>query len=118
MRTYIYDKAGEYDVLLTVVKDNGDRSTIKRKIIINQEPRVLSISRSLSSATVGQNIDFALSQSISSIASYYWDFGNDTTSQLEAPTIAYSQPGNYRVQLRVRYTDGTTATAETMVRIE
>jgi gliding motility-associated-like protein len=33
--------------------------------------------------------------------SYEWDFGNNTTSTVYSPTVTYTEPGTYNVQLRV-----------------
>ena len=118
MQTYIYDRPGEYSVVLTLVKDDGAKSSIKRTIIVNTPPKNLSISRSLSSAQPDQSIDFSLSTTSSNIASYYWEFGDDTSSQEEAPSHSYNKTGEYNIHLRVRYVDGTTATASTSVKIE
>ena len=118
VQTYIYDRPGEYSVVLTIVKDDGTKASIKRTIIVNTPPKNLSISRSLSSAQPEQSIDFSLSTVSNNIASYYWEFGDDISSQEEAPSHSYNKTGEYNVLLRVRYVDGTTATASTNVKIE
>ncbi|MCB9804148.1 PKD domain-containing protein [Candidatus Peribacteria bacterium] len=118
VQTYIYDRPGEYSVVLTIVKDDGTKASIKRTIIVNTPPKNLSISRSLSSAPPEQSIDFNLSTVSNNIASYYWEFGDDISSQEEAPSHSYKKTGEYNVLLRVRYVDGTTATASTNVKIE
>lgn len=105
-------------MVLTIVKGDGTKASIKRTIIVNNPPKVLSISRSLSSAQPDQSIDFSLDTVSNNIASYYWEFGDDTTSQEEAPSHSYNKTGEYNILLRVRYVDGTTATASTNVKIE
>src|SRR5688572_9173149 len=36
-----------------------------------------------------------------------WDFGNGTLSNIQSPTVTYSDPGNYTVKMVVRNADGT-----------
>lgn len=118
VQTYIYDRPGEYSVVLTIVKDDGTKASIKRTVIVNTPPKTLSISRSLSSAQPDQSIDFSLNTVSNNIASYYWEFGDDISSQEESPSHSYNKAGEYNILLRVRYVDGTTATASTNVKIE
>lgn len=118
VQTYIYDRPGTYTLVLSIVKDNGEKASIQRVVFVNNPPKTLSISRSLSSAQPDQNIDFSLSTTPNNIASYYWEFGDDTSSQEEAPSHSYNKTWEYNVLLRVRYVDGTTATTSTNVKIE
>lgn len=45
-------------------------------------------------------------RSLDGIVSWYWDFGDNSTSTERNPTHKYAQPGNYTVTLTVREKDG------------
>ncbi len=44
---------------------------------------------------------FSFTPEDTTYSSYFWDFGNETTSTLMNPTVLYSQSGNYLVTLTV-----------------
>jgi PKD repeat protein len=48
-------------------------------------------------------------------AEYHWDFGNGTTSGLAEPMVVYSNPGNYKVSLKIRNENGSEAIEYTRV---
>ncbi|MDP2793540.1 MAG: PKD domain-containing protein [Sulfurisoma sp.] len=50
------------------------------------------------------------SSNYNDLLSYYWDFGNGTTSTASSPTAAYLQAGTYNVVLTVRNQLGQAAT--------
>lgn len=49
IQTIQYDNPGEYLVTLTVVKDDGSKDTVTRKIVIKDVPKALNINSSVSS---------------------------------------------------------------------
>ncbi|MFB0964784.1 MAG: PKD domain-containing protein [Patescibacteria group bacterium] len=49
VQTIRYENPGEYEVSLTVVKDDGSKDTTTRKIIIKDIPKSLKINTSVSS---------------------------------------------------------------------
>jgi PKD repeat protein len=113
VQTYRYDAPGEYTVTLTVVKDDGTKDSVSRKIVIKDLPKSLTINTSVSSGFVGKGIDFDAFGSVGQIDSYSWDFGDSTALSSETtPTHAYGSSGTYTVKLQVRYADGTLRNAE------
>jgi hypothetical protein len=52
------------------------------------------------------------------IVSWYWDFGDDMTSELQHPVHQYPQEGSYMVQLTVRDNDGLEETASQTVSVQ
>src|SRR5262249_11654351 len=51
------------------------------------------------------------------ITSYFWDFGDGTTSTLESPSHAYAQAGKYTVTLTLTNSQGYTNSAKTKATI-
>lgn len=55
-------------------------------------------------------------QTVDTIASYLWDFGDGATSTLQNPTHIYPLAGNYTISLTVTTVGGCTKTATNVVR--
>lgn len=53
IQTIRYDNPGEYEISLTVVKDDGSKDTVTRKIVIKDIPKTLKVNTSVSSGIVG-----------------------------------------------------------------
>ncbi len=113
VQTYRYDRDGEYEASLTVIRDDGTKDTAVRKIVLKSQPKTLSINTSVSTGTPGAGIDFDVFGSAGQIDSYAWDFGDSTPIATEpTPTHVYESSGKYLVKLQVRYADGTFRSAE------
>jgi hypothetical protein len=71
--------------------------------------------------SINENIMFNASQSISiegTITSYFWDFGDGTSSTEKTPTHNYQQKGEYIVTLNVTDSKGIQGTDTTYARIQ
>lgn len=84
---------------------------------VNQSPQV-SISASPTSGTSPLFVSFSSSASDPDgyIASYYWQFGDNTTSNSPSPTHTYSA-GSYQVYLTVTDNLGATASAGVQINV-
>ncbi|WP_135304754.1 PKD domain-containing protein [Haloarcula amylovorans] len=70
------------------------------------------------SLQVGEQATFEASASDDgSLASYEWNFGDDSTATGQSVSHAYSSPGDYTVQLTVTDDDGASTTATTTVSV-
>lgn len=74
IQTIRYDNPGEYEISLTVVKDDGSKDTVTRKIVIKDIPKTLKVNTSVSSGIVGSGVDFDVSGSSGQIETYLWNF--------------------------------------------
>lgn len=92
----VYNTAGEYDVTLEVVTNDGNSYTIVRPngITIGATP-----SASFSANVTGENVDFTNTSSGGN--TYSWDFGDGEISNLETPNHSYDMVGTYTVSLTV-----------------
>ena len=121
--THTYTKAGNYEVTLSVVNQNGCSSeVIKKKIIhINSIP-VVHIQPSLPDCAT-QSITFLdKSTTVDGVVNkWVWDFGDlnaaqaDNTSILKNPTHIYSQPGTYKVKLQVTTDSSCVSATDSMM---
>ncbi|WP_247729227.1 PQQ-binding-like beta-propeller repeat protein [Halovivax limisalsi] len=70
--------------------------------------------------TVGEPVTFDASDSVGSIATYQWDFGDGTTTETADPTAShtYEAAGTYDATLTVTDGDGTTDSANVSVSVE
>ena len=87
-----------------IVENEGGSSEVSQQITVAPSTR-----RPVSSFTFNAtdlNVSFT-DTSTGDIASWFWDFGDGTTSNEEDPTHAYPQGGTYTVQLTVGNAGGS-----------
>ena len=110
-----YDAAGEYEVVLSVLDDAGQTSTLKRTVSIqdgttepaNQAPTALL---EVSCADLDCSFDGSGSTDPDgNIETYTWTFGDDSGLSGARVEHSYASKGTYVVELTV--TDGQGATA-------
>jgi len=111
---HAYAEIGTYTVTLTVTDDDGDSdSAVAIKTILNRSP-VAVFTESAESVLTGVVIYFDASDSYDSdgtIASYSWDFGDETGATGVTVDHAYEDDGVYKVTLTVTDDLGATASA-------
>lgn len=105
---HCYDKAGDYNVTLTVKDNSGqvcDTSVTNIKVSANFPP---TAALENIKACAGENVTFNGSGSTGSgPLNYKWDFGDGSTGEGAKASHAYEKPGNYRVSLIVDDGKGT-----------
>ena len=109
-----FNTPGQYDVELTVTDGSGltdtDMVTIIVEETVTNEPPVAVISSSTTTGVAPLTIDFDGSNSTddTGIEMYAWDFGNGMTSSEIAPSVTFSQVGEFLVKLTVTDEGGLT----------
>jgi len=111
--THTYTKAGTYTVNITVTDDKG-YSTSKHIIITvyPNDPPTASISANITSGKAPLTVYFMGSGNDSDgyIVSYYWDFGDGHTSDMQNPIHTFTEPGKtYTVVFTVTDNHGAIA---------
>jgi gliding motility-associated-like protein len=98
---HTYTATGNYTVTLVVTNASGCNDTIVRTNYIRIQKPVLDpvISPYEGCRLLTVNF-FANSTSLDSIASWFWDFGEGTTSTLRNPTNTFDS-GSYNIKLRI-----------------
>ncbi len=97
---YYYQQPGDYEVTLTVFNDLGCENKLAKEITVYEDPEVYFTYELPCS---GDSIQFfdETELSNSNFKSWYWDFGDGTTQNLQSPIHAYELPGIYDVKLVV-----------------
>ncbi|MCC7302184.1 MAG: PKD domain-containing protein [Bacteroidia bacterium] len=114
---HTYVLPGMYPVSVTLVNGCGDSRTLYDtvKIVTNATfSQVPYINIHFSPSCVGQSIDFFADRHY---PTYFWDFGDQTTSTNATPSHSYSNPGTYTVTLTVANSCGSTITTSDTLNI-
>ncbi|MFO8128859.1 MAG: PKD domain-containing protein [Bacteroidales bacterium] len=105
--THVYSDPGFYDVYLHVTNANGCSNWITQTIEVLPGPVAdfQADSVCLNTPTYFDNLSYAIGENI---ISWYWDFGDGTSSTLQYPIHTYTSPGTYYVTLSVTTDNGCT----------
>ena len=105
-----YFTAGTYNVTLRVTAPSSCRATVSQNVTIHDIPvSKFSVIDACDSSGVIFNDSSTIG--IGSIAKYFWDFGDDDTSNVQNPTHIYDSAGTYKVRLKVTSAEGCTKTS-------
>lgn len=96
--SHFYSSTGFYNVCLTAELNNCD-STFYQTIAVGVPPPASNFSYTINNLTVN------FSNNSTGAASYFWTFGDGTSSTDENPIHSYTTIGNYNVELTI--TNGT-----------
>ena len=111
--TKTYEKAGDYDVNLTVKDSSGmqcDTNATSTKVSVNFPPTCSAGDDK--SACLGETVAFdASGSSASGPATYKWDFGDGSMAEGAQATHAYEKAGTYRTRLWIDDGKGTQCSA-------
>jgi gliding motility-associated-like protein len=111
-----YTAEGVYEVILLVEDANGCVDSDTVDLVVEPAPVADFIADSV---CLGNVMTF-INQSFSTgqpISSYYWEFGDGSTSTDANPTKTYSAPGNYDVLLVVETEGGCSAEVVKTVKV-
>ena len=98
---HLYNTSGFYDVSLYITDDNGciSNKTINSYIQVADPPQADFVAAPLITCA-GTSVNFSdLSTTTTIIDSWFWDFGDGTTSANQNPSHSYSIVGNYGITL-------------------
>lgn len=103
--SHVFTSAGTFPILLIVTSDNGCIDSLEQNIVVNDSPVA---DFSFVNTCNGTPIQFSNESTVNSgsIASFDWNFGDNTNSTLENPSKDYLNFGDYTVQLIVTSTNG------------
>lgn len=105
---HTYTQLGEYTITLVATNAAGCTDTIvKTNFVKIVPPQVFAIQNLAVRGCVPYTISPKASvQSNTPITSYFWDFGDGTTSTSSAPNHTYTIPGSYTVKITIETASG------------
>ena len=110
--THAYPTPGTYTAILTVTDRSGNTGTSSLTVTVRDT--MAPTARGAGDRTVdeGQPLYFDATASSDNVgvASYLWNFGDNTTSAQPAVTHVYTTPGSYSASLRVTDAEGNSQT--------
>ncbi|RYD56894.1 MAG: PKD domain-containing protein [Sphingobacteriales bacterium] len=98
MPSHAYNSAGQYPVKLVITDANGCKDSIIKNALVKVSIPKPIFTMSDSFATCPPLI-VNFDNKSTGAASYYWSFGNNSTSILDTPATVYTYPGTYKVKL-------------------
>ncbi len=108
--TKLYPGPGMYSVTLTVTDVNGCSDVEIKNNFINISVPTANFNANVTSATCPPLSVSFTNLSSPNVVSWYWDFGDGTTSILPNPSKIYTIPGDFDVMLIVTSGQGCTDT--------
>jgi len=101
------DKLGEYKFGMTATTKYGCTQTVE--VPVNVYPKPLAAISAPDKACKDVPVTFSGSVTKTNDVTWSWDFGNNTTSDIQQPpALSYSQPGLVQVKLTVTSKEGCT----------
>lgn len=107
--SHTYRAIGTYTVRLTVSNEQGTNFAEKKAlVVVVTPPAVPDFAANRVSGTAPLEVAFQ-DKSTNSPTSWFWQFGDGTTSPQRNPTHTYTAPGMYTVELTVKNSEGGSA---------
>jgi len=116
---HAYNKAGRYEVTLSMSSATGGtifNKPVSDVIVIHERPEAAFNPMPQEYLDRVPSVHFE-NKSLKG-SSYFWDFGDGSTSSLQVPTHVYKKKGDYAVSLVVTNAIGCTDRTERVVRIK
>jgi len=111
----VYNQPGNYTVNLTVTNALGTNAIIKKGFItVTSLAPIAGFTANTTYGVAPVAVQFTDTSVGQDIAGWAWDFNGDgiIDSTLQNPTMIYTKPGNYTVNLTVTNSYGTNTTSE------
>ncbi len=102
--THTYATPGIYDVMLIVTLTNGSSDTIYNAQAVKVAGTSAQFSVSASNSCSGTTV--TLNPSVTGLTSYQWDFGDNQTSTIQAPSHTYAYSNNFVITLQTVDSNG------------
>lgn len=96
--SHLFQSAGLFPVTLTARAINGCEVSTTKQIVVNHPPQVSFSTPVLCASTPHQFEDLS-SVSLSTIASWKWNFSGLGSSTQQNPTFSFELPGQYNISL-------------------
>ena len=111
--THDYLTAGSFTVTLTITDDLGKTAQATQSVTVRGDSPVADFTFSPPNPVVGTNVTFTSTSTAPpgrTIVSYFWNFGDGTTSTAAQPTHSFGTAASFDVSLGVTDSAGRTST--------
>lgn len=117
--THIYNDAGAYEVCLIIEDDGGCQDTACHTILVDSVTQACLANFDIVIDAHTSTI-FLTDQSTSdtTIVSWFWDFGDGTTSTEQNPVHTYAARGSYTVCLTIRDANDCQSTTCSLIHVD
>lgn len=105
---HTYQDAGNFTVIFSAMNANGCVGSIQKSGLIKIQPPTMSLlNLPVNNGCTPYSYTPAYSLSAAEgIASYFWDFGDGSTSVVSNPSHTYTSAGSYTIKMRVQTNGG------------
>jgi len=99
---HIYNKTGVYNIIATVMDNNGTESSSNITIIV-EEPFIITIDANVTKGIFPLTVAFRgiANDAIGNITGYFWDFHDGSSIDEQNPIHTFKNPDKYTVKLTV-----------------
>lgn len=114
-----YAQKGNFAATLMITDDNGAKASVSHTVIIHNLSPSAALNCTPTSPEVNTNVQFTDSSTDPEnlLASWHWDFGDSSTSDIQNPSHNFTSPGNFNVTLTVADDEGATGTSSMVVSV-
>ncbi|MFN8342742.1 MAG: PKD domain-containing protein [Cyclobacteriaceae bacterium] len=113
---YAFNTAGTWDATLSAQTQAGCRYQLSRKVTVHDTPHA-AFSVDIDAGGPPLTVNTVNESTGSSSNAWSWGDGAATTSTEESPSFAYTDLGDYLLQLRVENTAGCADSASTVIHV-
>lgn len=107
--THTYNNFGSYNVTLIAKDANGCSDTLTKPAYIKIQKPVITFPNLPAKGCIPATINFSANiNSIDTVLTYLWDFGDGSTSNQPTPSHVYATQGTYTVKLTITTSSGCT----------
>lgn len=108
-QSIVVDKAGTYSV--TVRSTNPTCVATSELVTVSVDAVTAKFAASLTTIDFKDNMEISLTDQSTNAVSYFWEFGNGTTSREKNPKIKYTKAGDFTIKLTVTSAAGCTSSS-------
>ena len=110
--SHLYSQKGEWKISLTVTDNDGAKNSSTQTLtVFNMQPEASfeCNATEIQTETEIQFVDKSIDPENKTL-SWFWDFGDGNTSELQTPTHKFTTQGDYNVTLTVKDDENATST--------